>query len=47
MFKILLHSYTGFDHTSSFEIIHTWIDDRQFVTLSLCTITDIIIHNAH
>ena len=41
MFEILLCSYFGLDHTSSFEIIHTRIDDRQFVILFLCTITDI------
>ena len=41
MFEILLCSYFGLGHTSSFEIIHTRIDDRQFVILFLCTITDI------
>ena len=30
MFEILLCSYFGLDHTS-FEIIHTGIDDHQFV----------------
>ena len=35
------------DHTSSFGIIHTGIDNRQFVWYFLCTIRDIIMHNAH
>ena len=30
MTGILLCAYFGLDHTSSFEIIHTRIDDRQF-----------------
>ena len=51
MFETLLSSYFVLDYTSSFEIIHTQIDDPQFVQvcviLFLCTITDIITHNAH
>ena len=49
MFEVLLCSYFGLEHTSSFEIIHTGIDDRQFVCVILffCEITDIIAHNAH
>ena len=31
MFEILLCSYLGSDHTISFEIIYTRIDDCQFV----------------
>ena len=31
MFEILLSSYFGLDHASSFEIIHTQIADSEFV----------------
>ena len=49
IFEILLCSYFGLDHTSSFEIIHGQIDDtiEVCVILLLCAITDILAHNAH
>ena len=31
MFEILLCSYFALDRTNNFELIHTRIDDRQFV----------------
>ena len=31
IFEMLLYSYFGLDHASNFEIIHTGIDNRQFV----------------
>ena len=43
MSEILLSSYFGLDHTSSFEIIHTEIDDHRyrnvycFITIEFCS----------
>ena len=31
IFEMLLYPYFGLDHTGSFEIIHTGIDNHQFV----------------